>query len=298
MQVPLIVLSAALVLAPLDAGPRPQVTAKSVTLRQCGVEPVNEARVAAQEPGVLIEVIAVEGQPAAAGDLLARIDDTRAIMQRKVTQLELLVAEEEAKSEVSVKYAKATRDVAEAEYQQGVETNRLVAGTVPEAEMKRRWLSVVESGLGIEKAQMVQKIAGLTAQVKQAEVDAAEDNMQRRRIKAPFAGEVVKVFPNVGEWVQPGDPVIHLVEMDRLRIQSYLKVADYMPAEIKGRRVTVEVQLPHGRRETFQGKVDFVSPLVIGGTDREVRAEVANRKDGNQWLLHPGLEVDMTIHLK
>jgi len=298
MQVPLIALSAALLLAqPETARPR-QVVPDSVTLGQCGVEPIKEARVAAREAGVLVEMIAVEGQQVASGDLLARIDDTRALMQKKVAELELLVAEEEARSEVSVKYARATKDVAEAYYEQGMEANRLVAGTVPEAEMKQRWLSVVESGLGIEKAQMVQKIAGLTARVKQAEVEAADDNLQRRRVKAPFAGVVVKVFPNASEWVQPGDPVVHLVEMDRLRIQSYLRAADYMQAEIEGRPVTVHVQLPHGRRETFQGKVNFVSPLVIGGVEREVRAEVVNRKSGNQWLLHPGLEVEMTIHLK
>ena len=48
----------------------------------------------------------------------------------------------------------------------------------------------------------------------------------------------------------------------------------------------------------FTGKVVFVSPLVSVGGNYDVFAEVNNRQEDGQWVLRPGLEATMTIHLK
>ena len=45
-------------------------------------------------------------------------------------------------------------------------------------------------------------------------MEAAELAIQRRALKAPFDGTVVKVFRHVGEWVAPGDPVLQIVDLE------------------------------------------------------------------------------------
>jgi hypothetical protein len=42
----------------------------------------------------------------------------------------------------------------------------------------------------------------------------------------------------------------------------------------------------------------FVNPLIRSGGEFQVRTEVKNRKDGEFWLLSPGLKAEMTIQLK
>ena len=141
-------------------------------------------------------------------------------------------------------------------------------------------------------------MAVFTAEGKGGEVEAAEASIERRKIKAPLDGIVTNVYRHVGEWVAPGDPVVKIVRVNRLRIEGFLNAADYDPPEIEGRAVTVEVELAHGRKVKFPGKVVFVSPLVMAGGEYRVFAEVNNRQENGQWVLRPGLFATMNIHLK
>ncbi|HEY1068118.1 MAG TPA: HlyD family efflux transporter periplasmic adaptor subunit, partial [Pirellulales bacterium] len=96
-----------------------------------------------------------------------------------------------------------------------------------------------------------------------------------------------------GEWVNPGDPVVRILRIDRLRVEALLNARDFGP-EIAGSLVTLDVTMPGGKREQFPGKLVFVHPEIepVTGNFR-VWAEVENR----QLMLRPGLIANMTIHL-
>ena len=57
----------------------------------------------------------------------------------------------------------------------------------------------------------------------------------------------------MGEWFNPGEPVLRIVRVDLLRIEGFLKAADYSPQDVTGKAVSVEVELPRGGREKFEG---------------------------------------------
>jgi hypothetical protein len=76
-----------------------------------------------------------------------------------------------------------------------------------------------------------------------------------------------------------------------------LKAAEFEHGEIDGRTVSVDVELARGRKEQFDGRVVYVSPEVDSGGQYTVWAEVTNRQDNGRWLLKPGLNATMTIHL-
>ena len=101
----------------------------------------------------------------------------------------------------------------------------------------------------------------MTAKAKKAEAEAAEVAVERRILRAPFDGVVVKVDKHVGEWVSPGEPVVQVVRVDRLRVQRQPATPrEWGPADIEGRNVTVEVTLPRGQTVKVPGKIVFVSP--------------------------------------
>jgi len=84
--------------------------------------------------------------------------------------------------------------------------------------------------------------------------------------------------------------------MNRLHVTGHVSAAQFGPQEISGRAVSILVRLERGRTERFTGKITFVHPEVNGG-DYLVRAEIQNRREGDQWILRPGLNVDMTVHV-
>ena len=89
-----------------------------------------------------------------------------------------------------------------------------------------------------------------------------------------------------------------VVRMDTLQVEGFLNANEFNPHEIADRLVTVEIQLAGGQPLPVQGRIVFVSPLIQAGGKFRVSAEVENRREGGQWILNPGTDAAMTIHLE
>ena len=266
-------------------------------IKDCLVSLIDDVSLSAEEAGLMIALEVREGAQVKPGDMLARINDNQAQAARQVAEAEYGGAKEKAENDVNVRYAQAARDVAQKELESSQEANRKVPGTKSYIELQKLSLAVKQAELQIEQAKHEQVIATFDADARKAKFDSAENDIKRRHILAPFNGEVVEVSLRVGEWVQPGDKVMRVVRLDRLRVEGFISAKDVLPGEVDKRPVTVEVELARGRRERFTGQMVFVNPLVQPGGDYRVRAEVENRLEANQWLLRPGTEADMTINI-
>ena len=255
----------------------------------------------AREPGPLVAMEAKEGMQVKKDTTIGRIDDSESTAQKRIKYSEYKAAQETAKTDIEVRFAEAATEVAKAELEISLQANRRTRGAVTDVDISRLRLTAKKSELSIDKAQVERRVAALTAGTKWAEVEAAEFAIQRRTLKAPFDGIVVKVYRHVGEWVAPGDPVLRIVDLEHLRVEGSIEAAKYTPEEIEGCKVSVEVQLPHRTKpDKFTGKIIFASPLVQVG-EYQVVAEVKNRTaDGTEsspWVLRPGLNAKMTIYL-
>jgi len=267
-------------------------------LTNCLVSLVEEAKVPAREAGVLLELVIREGDGVRAGEVIARIDDNQAQMEKRRAKAEHDQAAAKAESDVDVRYSIAAEQVAEAEHQKALESHAKVPGSVTEVERNRLKLNHQKGELQIEQAQLEQRMNGLAAASKGVELEAAENAIERRLIKSPLDGVVVQIFPHEGEWMQPGDPLAHVVRTDKLRVEGFVNAGQWNADDVRDRPVTVEVQLAGGRRESFAGRIVFTSPLVQAGNNFRVVAEVDNRQnaDSERWLLRAGQSATMTIH--
>lgn len=289
--------------AALSGADAPSPRAGNPSITHCLVSLIHDIKVPAQEAGVLVELAPDEGVQAREGlhvekdTLLARINDSKAQMAKKVAVSEQKVAHEQAENEARVEYAKLASKVARSDYQIHKDANKKSPNSTPVAEMEKLWLTFQRSGAEIDLAEMEQEVARLTYDAKTAAVEAADDDIKMRRITAPIRGEVIEVYRHVGEWVNPGDDVARVVQLDRLRIEGFLNIAAFAPSEVIGRSVKVRVKLAHGE-ETFEGEIVFVKPLVEADGTVRVWAEVDNRKRNGQWLLLPGHEAEMTINIE
>ena len=270
----------------------------SITLTDCFVELIEEAQVPAQEAGVLVKIMVREGDEVQRGEQLAQIDDAQPRMQHEAAMQRYEAAREEAENDVNVRYSKAAAAVAKNEWQQSVEANKKTPGSVPLLEVDRLRLKYDEMVLSIEQAEMKRRVAALQKNVAVAEVNAAVEGVKRRRITSPLDAMVVELYRHEGEWVQPGDPVMHVVRINRLRIEGVVNSAEAAGHEISGQPVEVAVELARGRTVTVDGRVSFVHPVVRAGGKYEVWAEVENVQENGRWLLQPGLPATMAIQLK
>jgi macrolide-specific efflux system membrane fusion protein len=121
--------------------------------------------------------------------------------------------------------------------------------------------------------------------------------IDRREIKAPIGGVVVERLKHEGEWVQPGETIIKLVRLDRLRVEGFVPADKYSPRDIDGAKVTVSIETPGGKIETATGTIEFVSPVVEASGEYRVWTEIDNRKAENHWVFRPGTVAKMEVTL-
>jgi macrolide-specific efflux system membrane fusion protein len=299
MGLNLILLSAALAMTGPVSGGKAAVPppAGDPVIEHCLVSLIEEAQIPGREPGVLVALEAKEGLQVKAGTIIGRIDDSEPTAVKRVKMKEHETEKEKATNDVNIRYAIAATDVAKAAYDKSMDANARTAKAVSAIELNKLKLEWRKAELQIEQAQLEKKVAGLTSDVKGAEVDSADLSIRRREITSPIDGIVVKVYRHLGEWVAPGDPVVRIVRVDRLRLEAFLNAHDFGPEEIDAKAITVEVDLARGRKVKFPGKVVFVSPLVEAGGEYRVLCDVVNRQENGQWLLRPGMIANMTIHV-
>jgi hypothetical protein len=124
-------------------------------------------------------------------------------------------------------------------------------------------------------------------------------------VKSPIAGVVEQRYKDVGEWVQPGEPIMQVIRMDQLRIEGFLPADEVFPTDVVNKDVSVEVVFKKSADdagnqllEPFAGKLTFVSNQVQAGGEYKVWAEVKNRQTPEgQWVLRPGMVATMKIKL-
>lgn len=260
------------------------------------VSMINDVEVPAQQAGVLVAIDVTEGDQVKTGQLMAQIDDTDPQMQKHAANIRLEAAQTRANDDTPVLYAISARKVAQSRLDASNKSNQEVPGSVPLTEINTLELETERFRLSIEKSRMERKVAQMDAEVHQAEVQIADDSIRRHRIDAPVDGIVVTTFRQNGEWVNPGDPVLRVVRIDRLRVEGFVSARNFDRREIRKRPVQVEIELARGRKVQFPGKVVFVSPVVQAGNKYRVRAEVDNKMENGDWVMGPGMRATMTVH--
>jgi macrolide-specific efflux system membrane fusion protein len=251
----------------------------------------------AQQGGVLRSINVKVGDQVKPGDVLATVDDEQEKLSLAAAEERLAMAREEAGNDVNVKYAKAAAKV----YQYKYETVKDAIDKVPDSFSKSDVVTYLlqweQYYLQTEQAIHEQNLAKMSVRVREAENKLAQHDLERRQIKAPVEGviEEVKVFE--GNWVRAGEPVVRLIQMDRLKINAAFAYGPLTPADVRGKEALVTVNLARGQIERFKGVVNSTSSIYNSGGKIHITIEVFNRRDEatGDWLLMPGMDGTIQI---
>lgn len=289
MKCCLLVALVGVVLAALDRPAAGQIEVPKVLVKL-----IDQVEVPAREAGVLVSVDVTESSRVAVGALLARVDDTEAQLAQQRAKVELEMARQLALSDTAIRSAEKALKVAQDEYQRAYASNAKFPDLTTKTEIDRLRLAMDQAALAVDQAKQEQSQAALAEQLKQVALTAAERAVERRRIEAPLAGVVVQVIARRGEWVQPGDKILRIVRLDRLRAEGFAAARE-VTSQLEGRGVRLLVDLPGKGPTTFAGKLVFVGREIdpFNGQVRVI-AEIENPN----LTLHPGLAGALTIEPK
>lgn len=279
--------------------------AGGLTLTDCIVSAKDHIQLPAQQAGVILQIetedglTVEEGFIVSKGQMIGKLDDEDPSARRDAAALDHQVSlAEELKAKSNVQAAIATEAVAKAELDESTDINRRSPNAIPDTQVRRQELTVTRSAMEKDVADRDVQVAGLTTELRQAQVTVAEINLKKHRIVSPLDGVLVQLYRKPGEWVSPGDPVARIVRMDKLRVEGFVDASRYLPEEIDGAQVIVTIRRPNREPEEFRSTISFVSPIVEASGDYRVWAEVDNRSSkGKHWVLRPGMQAEMRIDL-
>jgi multidrug efflux pump subunit AcrA (membrane-fusion protein) len=290
------VLASLLLLGPQAAQPPKSQNAADRRLDKFVVALIEDVKVPAREPGVLVALNAKKGQVVRKDDVLGHIDDSDTQIRKLIADSELKAAQAQAASDANVKAAEKTIEVALAEYEGDLKIKERSENAVSEFEIRRTKLTHERSVFQAETARVEYEVAQHTLGKAAAQLQAVENEITRRLITSPVDGVVVDKYLHMGEWAQAGEPVYRIVQMDRLRVEGMLRAADYLPEEVAGNPVRIIVTTSEGHREEFEGTIEFVSPVVDPSGEFLIHADFDNpRKPNGQWRVRPGLDAEIVI---
>lgn len=335
--------------------------AEPIKVQSAFVRVLEEADIPAREVGVLATLEVREGDIVKAGQVLSRLDDDDAKLAVARAELDLAIAERQAKNSVPVRSAEAllkeaeqdqaqaklsqriaamkaandvavrhavkSRDTSKAEFDRAVQARKAFEKSISQTELDRLKLvlerneleiekaqfekdlaelqqqiedsSIIEQDqiverlkLSVEQAQLQNEVDALTRDVKARMLDQAKLQLARRGLRSPLDGEVAEVFRHRGEWLEPGQRVMRIVRLDRLKVEGFVD-SRAITSSLRGAAVRVRVTLnDEDKPAIVKGKIVFISSEIdaVNGQVR-VWAEVENP----DLVLRPGLPAEMII---
>ncbi len=250
-----------------------------------------QVEVPARAQGVLSSIKAVEGDRVKKGELLGQVDDAEARLLQKRAAIDLQLNKEKVDSDVAIRSAQRALGFNRSEFQRLERAAKNIPRSISTSELEELRFRADKAELDLQEAQHARRVDQLSVDLKNQELELSNHNVEIRKIIAPINGVVVEVLRQPGEWVEPGEKVLRIVRMDRLRVEGLIHIRD-LPPNLRGADVSIAMELPGKGEMAFPGKVVFVSPEIspVNGQVR-IWAEVDNR----QGLLNPGLRPRMTI---
>jgi len=291
--------------------------ASGVTTARGGIAQAQAAVAAAEK-----EVEAARARVVSAQARVREAETNAAKAARDVERLRGLLAKDEIAQQqfdaavAAAETAKAAADsvrsqVVEAEAGIRVAESRLIQARAGEQQARAELETAQTAPEQVTATKARASAAQARVQQARANLAQAELNLQYTTVKAPAAGVVSKKGVNVGQVVQPGQPLLALVQIDDVWV-----TANFKETQLKnmrpGQPAKVDVDALGGRE--FNGKVDSIAgatgarfsllpPENATGNFVKVvqRVPVKIVLDGAQdpeHLLRPGMSVVPTVYTR
>lgn len=255
------------------------------------VKIVEEIRIPARETGVLEDLQVRQGDLVAMGQVVGKLNTDVLQQQWELAKLDLDLAEQRRDNDIDLRFNRKSQEVAEAALNRAADAIDRIRKSVSATEFDQLRLQAEKAELSVEQAANDRALATIAARIEMQKTRLAQIRLERCSLRSPIDGMVVEMIARKGEWLNPGDPVMRIVRMDRLYVETFVSGQEYGPS-LKGKPAFFEVPVPGKESVVFSGSIFFVSPEVHPVTGKiVVIAEIENE----QLLLRPGVRGKLLV---
>lgn len=275
------------------------------------IEPVDNFQASAVAPAVVKKVLVKEGDRVKAGQLLVQLDDAdaraqsaRALAQLRGAEAEMASVrkggsqEEVLANEANLTKARAERDSAQRNLtalRRLEQTGSASAGEVQEAQNRLQRAQAELNMLEQRKSGRYSdpEVARVRASADEARAAyaAAQELIKNTNIAAPRAGTVYSLPVKQGQFVNPGDLIVQVAQLDRMQVRAFIdepEIGKLAP----GQKVAITWDAVPGR--TWEGTVARVPTSVTTRGTRSV-GEVVCAVANKDLKLLPNVNVNVLI---
>lgn len=270
--------------------PAPAPSAGDLVTVSGTLDIIDRADLASLREGVIDKIERHAGDEVKKGDHIADLNKTVAELNAHKAQLTAGNTGELAK-------AKAQQRVAMTVYARSRALSIKGVGYISQDQLDKEEAEVALATALIQ-------VANETIEVNKAEHKIAEQIVAEHEITTPIGGIITEVLKRPGERVGANEPVVRIVNLDRLRFVGFvpietanrLNIGDVIQV-----RPTVEGAELDIEKMAFPARVTYIAPeaQIVGRTEVQIHATLKNpRKDGGEtgpYLLRAGLKADAAI---
>lgn len=275
------------------------------------VEPAESAVARAETAGTVQAVDVQRGESVRVGQPLITLDTTSAsselaaaIAREQQAQAELSALNQGGKASLrasandAVASAQATADSAQRNYDSLVRLEKLQAATQLQVQAARDALDRAKLELSAAQDQRRTLVTGSDKQVAQAKlhdaqaaVELARHRLSQGAVRAPIAGAVYEFNLKVGAYLNPGDEVAKIGDVDNVKVVVYVDEPD-LGRVAKGMPVSITWDAHPGQK--WWGQVDRL-PTEVTALETRTVGEVDTVVSNPNHDLLPGVTVNATI---
>lgn len=262
------------------------------------VECVRKLDVPAQADGLIKEMQAEEGLTIPKDGVLFRIDNRVANAQVLVASKKLESAQKQAEQDAELRFAEASHALAQEEYQSEMKLLKQASTTVATARKKE--LEATKTKLSIEAAMVKRQTDQLAVGVAQAELNAAQVQLELYDVQAPWDAYVNERLKDQGAWIRAGEPVLKIHHMAEMKVSGHINLKaiselGWSINNLEGAKIQIAVPITPAYSHVAESRIDFVSSDVDDSNNIRVSARIKNEHTANSWLLRDGVPAEVII---
>jgi HlyD family secretion protein len=216
-----------------------------------------EVVVGAETSGLLLWFAAREGNALESGALVAVIDTTQLTLESDVVATQRAASESRSREVAQqIRALEVQRDIARRTYER---TQRLFdqqAATSQQLDQAERDYRVLVEQTEAARAQ--RQTVGQDVASADARVAQIRDRIRRSQIRNPLDGMVLATYAEAGEFVQLGQPLYKIADLDSMVVRAYLLEGQLAHVRIGG-PAQVSIDVGANERRVLNGTVTWVS---------------------------------------
>ena len=216
-----------------------------------------EVVVSAEASGQLLWFSADDGRRLESGALVGVIDTTQLALERAQMTAARAATRSRANEVASqIKVLRSQHEISEREYARTTRLHGAQAATTQQLDQVERDFRVLGEQIEAAEAQHQTVQQDIASSV--ARVALIEDRIRRSRVTNPRKGTVLTKYVEAGEFVQQGQPLYKIADLDSMELRAYVTEPHLARIQL-GASVKVSIDDGPDRRRTIPGIVTWVS---------------------------------------